>query len=198
ERLDGITSGVVFNHNDVVFGTQIQVRGLSGLQNSRLSPLIVVDNFPFEGDISSINPNDVESITILKDAAAASIWGARAGNGVIVITTKKGMLNTKPVVSINSNITFAGRPDLFAIPQLPTPEYIGIETTLFEKGAFDADINRATKPPLSPVVELLLNQRNGNVDEVAVATELQRLSLRDTRNDFGQYLYRQTVNQQYA
>src|SRR5690606_10506783 len=54
ERLDGITSGVVFNHNDVVFGTQIQVRGLSGLQNSRLSPLIVVDNFPFEGDISSI------------------------------------------------------------------------------------------------------------------------------------------------
>ncbi|WP_257670786.1 SusC/RagA family TonB-linked outer membrane protein [Parapedobacter tibetensis] len=198
ERLDGITSGVVFNRNDVLFGTQIQVRGLSGLQNSRLSPLIVVDNFPFEGDISSINPNDVESITILKDAAAASIWGARAGNGVIVITTKKGIPDAKPVISINSNITLAERPDLFAIPQLPAAEYIGMETMLFESGAFNADINRATKPPLSPVVELLLRQRNGDIDEAAVAAELQRLSLLDSRDDFSRYLYRQTVNQQHA
>jgi TonB-dependent Receptor Plug Domain. len=51
--------------------------------------LLVVDGFPIQGDFSSINPNDVESVTVLKDAAAASIWGARSANGVIVVTTKK-------------------------------------------------------------------------------------------------------------
>lgn len=49
-----------------------------------------MDGFPIQGDFSSINPNDVESVTVLKDAAAASIWGARSANGVIVVTTKKG------------------------------------------------------------------------------------------------------------
>lgn len=63
------------------------IRGISTI-NGPKSPLIVVDNFPYEGDISNINPNMVESITVLKDASAASIWGARAANGVIVITTK--------------------------------------------------------------------------------------------------------------
>src|SRR5690606_39598674 len=53
-------------------------------------PLIVLDNFPFDGDINSINPEDIESVTVLQDAAAASIWGAYAGNGVIVLTSKKG------------------------------------------------------------------------------------------------------------
>lgn len=48
-----------------------------------------MDGFPIQGDFSSINPNDVESVTVLKDAAAASIWGARSANGVIVVTTKK-------------------------------------------------------------------------------------------------------------
>ena len=53
-------------------------------------PLLVVDGFPTDLEMKNLNPNDVESITFLKDAAAASIWGARAANGVIVIETKKG------------------------------------------------------------------------------------------------------------
>lgn len=66
----------------------LQFGGLSTI-NASTAPLIVVDNFPYEGDINNINPNDVGSITIFKDAAAASIWGARSGNGVIVITRAK-------------------------------------------------------------------------------------------------------------
>ena len=65
------------------------IRGQGTLQSDK-APLIVVDGFPISTGFSSINPNDVESISILKDAAAASIWGARASNGVIVVTTKKG------------------------------------------------------------------------------------------------------------
>ena len=64
------------------------IRGSSSLYADK-KPLLVVDGFPIQGDFSSINPNDVESVTVLKDAAAASIWGARSANGVIVVTTKK-------------------------------------------------------------------------------------------------------------
>jgi TonB-dependent SusC/RagA subfamily outer membrane receptor len=86
-RLEDVTSGLIFNRNVEGNTNDISIRGRSTIfGNAR--PLIVIDNFPYDGDINNINPNDVESVTVLKDAAAASIWGARAGNGVIVITTK--------------------------------------------------------------------------------------------------------------
>src|SRR5690606_34190767 len=98
-------------------------------------PLIVVDDFPFEGNLDAINPNDVESITILKDAAAASLWGTRAGNGVIVITTKRGQL-THPIVNVSSGVGITNRPDLFSTPQMTTSEYIELQQFLFEKGFY--------------------------------------------------------------
>src|SRR5688572_21988730 len=73
---------------------------------------IVLDNFPYEWDFDSINPNDVESITILKDDAAASIYGARRGSGVIVITTNKGRSNQKMEIDINSTKSIMERPAL--------------------------------------------------------------------------------------
>ena len=93
DRLEGVTSGLLFNKNSLTANEKlgITIRGRNTLDDKvSADPLIVLDNFPYDGDISNINPNDIESITVLKDAAAASIWGARSGNGVIVITTKKG------------------------------------------------------------------------------------------------------------
>src|SRR5690606_34138284 len=87
ERLDAIAPGLQSDNR--AGNQQLNIRGLSSFSGTGGSPLIVVDNFPYEGDINNINPNDVESVTLLKDAAAASIWGSRAGNGVIVITMKK-------------------------------------------------------------------------------------------------------------
>lgn len=81
QRLNGITSSLLLNtgkhNNNPQNTTNISIRGLSTI-NGPLDPLIVVDNFIYDGDINNINPNDVETVTILKDAAAASIWGARA------------------------------------------------------------------------------------------------------------------------
>src|SRR5690606_36971263 len=77
------------------------IRGRNSIY-ADVHPLIVVDNFPFEGNLDNLNPNDIESVTVLKDAAAASIWGARAGNGVIVVTTKKGR-TVGPRVEFNMN-----------------------------------------------------------------------------------------------
>lgn len=86
------------------------IRGASTLYADK-QPLIVVDGFPIQGTFNSINPNDVESVTVLKDAAAASIWGARSANGVIVITTKKGSKD-RLKVNVNSFYRFAAPPDL--------------------------------------------------------------------------------------
>src|SRR5690606_34544776 len=87
-RLNGLVSGMSADAR--LSGLEaINVRGLSTIESDH-QPLVIVDSFPFEGNIDGINPNDIESITVLKDAAAASIWGARAGNGVIVISTNIG------------------------------------------------------------------------------------------------------------
>src|SRR5690606_30177215 len=87
ERLEGLVPGLQFDNREG--NPQLNVRGINTLSPTMMDVLVVVDNFPYQGDIANINPNDVESVTVLKDAAAASIWGSRAGNGVIVVTTKK-------------------------------------------------------------------------------------------------------------
>src|SRR5690606_14182674 len=136
-RLDGITSGLVFNANtgNTINGSyDINVRGRSTI-NANDQPLIVVDNFPYYGDLIDINPNDVAQVTVLKDAAAASIWGARAGNGVIVITTKNAKNNQRLRVSATANTTIADKADQYYNPFfLPSDAYIEIERFLFEKG----------------------------------------------------------------
>ncbi len=76
----------------------IRIRGIGTINNN--NPLIVIDGIP-GGDLNSINPNDIESVEVLKDASTAAIYGSRGGNGVILITTKKGQVG-KPQISIDS------------------------------------------------------------------------------------------------
>ncbi len=77
----------------------INIRGISTLGNN--SPLVVIDGI-VGGDINLLNPNDIESVSVLKDAGSAAIYGSRAANGVILITTKKGKKNTRPTVTYNA------------------------------------------------------------------------------------------------
>ena len=67
----------------------VRIRGIGSMYASN-NPLYVVDGIPYEGDISAVNSQDIESMTVLKDAAAAALYGARGANGVILVTTKKG------------------------------------------------------------------------------------------------------------
>ena len=93
-------------------GATIRIRGGSSLSASN-DPLIVIDGLAMDNDgikgvanlLSTINPNDIESFTVLKDASATAIYGSRASNGVIIITTKKGEKNTKPRVSYEGNMS---------------------------------------------------------------------------------------------
>jgi TonB-linked SusC/RagA family outer membrane protein len=92
-QLQGRTSGVtVIGDGQPGSTSKVRIRGFASFQNN--DPLYIVDGVPTQ-DIASMNPNDVESISILKDAGAASIYGSRASNGVIIVTTKRGSRGTK-------------------------------------------------------------------------------------------------------
>ncbi|MDO3641256.1 SusC/RagA family TonB-linked outer membrane protein [Mucilaginibacter sp. L3T2-6] len=196
-RLDGITPSLAFD-NRAPGHQQLSVRGRSTILSDN-SPLVVVDNFPFEGDLHDLNPNDVENITVLKDAAASAIWGARAGNGVIVVTTKHGKYNRPAHLSFNASWTAGGKPDLFYNPAfLPSADFIGVEQQLFQAGFYSAAENDPAKPVLSPAVELMIQNRDGQLSDADLQTKLAALSKIDVRNDFGKYFYRKSLSQQYS
>jgi len=83
----------------------MEIRGRTSL-SGELRPLIVIDGVIYRGDLNNINPNDIESVDILKDASAAAVYGSQASNGVILLTTKKGRQTGKPVINYSSSYTF--------------------------------------------------------------------------------------------
>ncbi|HEX6427947.1 MAG TPA: TonB-dependent receptor plug domain-containing protein, partial [Niastella sp.] len=91
QMLQGRVSGLQFTQTDGQPGsaTSIRIRGTNSI-NSGNEPLYVIDGFAGVGDLASINPGDIQSIEVLKDASATAIYGSRGANGVIIITTKKG------------------------------------------------------------------------------------------------------------
>ncbi|MDR6966956.1 TonB-linked SusC/RagA family outer membrane protein [Flavobacterium arsenatis] len=113
QGLVGKVAGVqVFNNNGLPGEPAvIRFRGIGSLSASA-APLYVVDGVPFNGDVASINNNDIESMSFLKDASAAALYGNRGANGVIIITTKKGK-NKKTVITVDSKSGFASR----AVPE---------------------------------------------------------------------------------
>ena len=201
-RLDGVTTGTLFlKGNSTLQKTPFSgllIRGFSAVGGLR-PPLIILDNFPYDGDPNNLNPNDVESITLLKDAAAASIWGAQAGNGVIVITTKKGRFNRPVQVSLNANVSFNGKPDLKYLKSISSSDFIDMEQTLFKNGYYDRYLDpNYPFTPLTPVVELLAKQRSGEISGPSATAQIDALRNHDVRDDYLKYMYRVASKQQYA
>lgn len=196
DRLNGITNSLLYDRR---FGLPI-IRGISTLTSSIQSPLIILDNFPYEGNIQNINPNDIDEITILKDAAATAIWGAKAGNGVIVITTKRGKQNQKLKIGFTSNITVTDKRRLFDDKNfLNSKNFIEVEKYLFDRGFYNNDLNnRITFPVISPVVETLNAQRAGTISGDVANQIIADLEKQDIRSDYLNYLHRKSINQQYA
>lgn len=168
QRLNGVTNGLSFNvgknNSNPQNKTNIMVRGHSTI-NGPLDPLIVLDNFVYEGDIDNINPDDIESVTILKDASATSIYGARGGNGVIVITSKRGRFNQSVQVDVRASTMITAIPDLSPLRTMDNKDYIAVERMLYERGNFNADINRSNRQMLTPVVDILNRKAKGALTE---------------------------------
>ena len=109
DALAGKLSGVLIQNQDGEPGAdpKIQIRAASSISGDS-NPLIVVDGFPISGSLATVNPNDIESIEVLKDAASAAIYGSRGANGVVLVTTKKGK-SGKASISYNAFVSTSSR-----------------------------------------------------------------------------------------
>jgi TonB-linked SusC/RagA family outer membrane protein len=203
DRITDVTSGLVFNPFMNVANNRsgITIRGISTI-NANMQPLIVVDDFPYDGDIGNINPNDVLNVTVLKDAAAAAIWGVKAGNGVIVITTKRGKFNQKSSIQFNANVTVGQKPRIFDVPMMNSKQVIEYEKGLFNTGYYNDydDLYPSFDyfPAVPKAIELMLAQRLNTISLTQLNEELAVLEQNDVRKDYDKYLNQNSINQQYA
>jgi TonB-linked SusC/RagA family outer membrane protein len=142
QMLQGRAAGVVVgNDNSPGGGTMVRIRGFGSVNNN--SPLYVIDGVPTQGTLNQLNPNDIESMQVLKDASAASIYGARAANGVVIITTKKGKAG-------EPNISF----DYYTGTQRPGRMLDLLNTEELGSYLYQADIGAGKNPSVtSPSVQ---------------------------------------------
>lgn len=137
-----LTSDVVSRFQGKIAGVQVDqnnkltIRGRGSI-HSNTEPLVVVDGFPIEGGLQSVNPDDISSITVLKDAAAASIWGVRAGNGVIVITTKSGERKEKPALDVSYFLTVNSKPEMKDLHLSSSADVIDLQLEQIRKGYWE-------------------------------------------------------------
>jgi TonB-dependent starch-binding outer membrane protein SusC len=125
QALQGRLPGVEFSQSSSQPGAtmQIRVRGSRSLTASN-DPLVVLDGIPFAGSIGDINPSDIISVDILKDASATAIYGSRGANGVILVTTNRGKQGQKARLSYS---TFVGAKSVFAkFPMMNGPEFVAL------------------------------------------------------------------------
>ncbi|QZT36440.1 SusC/RagA family TonB-linked outer membrane protein [Halosquirtibacter xylanolyticus] len=200
---------------------KIRIRGNASLNGSQ-DPLWVVDGVPLtntdvpsldgkdisdltNSSIAGLNPNDIESITVLKDAAATAIYGARASNGVIVVTTKKGKKG-KVNVNINSNISFVQRPKMNDLNLLNASEKVDLELQM--AGRTDFSPWGSYNYHGGEVMRILENDKNGQSNELSIYQDKgfdhlskvkqdQISALRSSGSDWGKEIYRSAVNQNH-
>ncbi|MDO5663880.1 MAG: SusC/RagA family TonB-linked outer membrane protein [Bacteroidia bacterium] len=152
-RLEGQVPGLIKNNKG-----ELSLRGIVSLKG-QTQPLLVVDGTPFEGDIKSINPSIIDNITILKDAAAASIYGARAANGVIVISTKRGTMDGRTHVSYDGSVRITGKPDINYLNLINSKELVDVQIDAFRYNTQKWDDIKLKRELLDPVSEMLYKHR---------------------------------------
>ncbi len=140
QALQGRIAGVEMSQTSTRPGAtmQIRIRGIRSLSADN-NPLIVLDGIPFMGSIADINPNDVKSIEILKDASSTAIYGSRGSNGVILITTDKGARNRKPQINYSG---YVGAQNVFAkYPMMNGPQFVALRAAAAQYSNGQDEVN---------------------------------------------------------
>ncbi len=204
QRLDGLVPGLTINNAPSASQNPVLIRGLStiGVNDPNIpgnyigtnrNPLYVVDGIPMD-DVSSINPQDIADVTVLKDATAASIWGARASNGVIVITTKRGKANEKIKVQYDGFVNFQGKPDLHYIPVLNSKQFIDAAKEVFDPVINPWDQVAAyydrSSTGIAPHELILYNQSRGLINDAQANAALDSLASINNVQQIGDLWYR--------
>ena len=179
------------------------VRGIGSIDTeTEKLPLIVIDGAISTMDLATLNPNDVENITVLKDAAAASIYGVRAANGVIVVTTKKGSVTGVPRISFSANTAFSGKPDLGYLRTMNSAQMIDYQEELVAKNILNGNniatslYSYATYYP-GEVAAAAIRLKNGQITQANYDALVGPLKAIDNKAQIQRYLLRPMSSQQY-
>ncbi|WEK38415.1 MAG: SusC/RagA family TonB-linked outer membrane protein [Candidatus Pseudobacter hemicellulosilyticus] len=215
ERLQGLVPGVDISTKTTAGKSRngtVKIRGLSTIVSSytkvNTDPLLVIDGFPSQISISAgaldfLNPDDIQSITFLKDAAAASIWGMQAANGVIVIETKKGSRNSKATLSFSTTQGLSSRPSLDYGKRMSVAEYIDLEKELVDKGRLADPLpasnatGKLVPENISQAQEIVYQYKRGTITEQQMNDKLAALGQIDNRSQMEDYLLQSPTTQQY-
>ena len=191
---------------------KIRIRGTASL-NGTQEPLWVLDGIPLEGttlptmddlkdideiystSIAGINPADIETITVLKDAAATAIYGARAANGVIVITTKSGRSGA-PKVNFSTRITYAPKTDIDRLNLLNSNEKVDLELALLGT-SYTYRENKGQVARLIDAAGETAAYKAGGWSALSSNTQAQINQLRNINTDWNDILFRNTLSQEY-
>lgn len=186
--LEGQATGVVLDKNG-----KIEIRGVSTF-NAEKSPLIVVDGYPIDGGLENLNPDNIENITVLKDGVAASIYGSRAANGVIVVTTTKGKIDTFNV-SYKGIVSTILKPQLSALNRASASDYIDAELDIFRQNPNAP--STMDRRGMGRVTWLMMQVREGNMDEKVAMDEINELRKVDGLKQAEKYFFRNQLSHQH-
>lgn len=164
-------------------------------------PLIVVDDMPTDLTLSEINPYNVESITVLKDAAAASIYGALAANGIIVVVTKQAK-EEGAHVNINADWFITSKPNFNSLNLASTSDIIDYQTAVFdanvaESGSASGFLSSYKAGYYNPLFQLYLDRENGTLSNSEVEATLNQWRNNDYYKEYRDNAWRTTVTQRY-
>lgn len=191
---------------------KIRIRGTASL-NGTQDPLWVIDGVPVNGtevpalddlkdidniyqsSIAGINPADIESITVLKDAAATAIYGTRAANGVIVITTKNGKAG-RPEVSFSTRLTYSPKPDIDRLNLLNSSEKVDLELELLNTD-YTYRENKGGVARILNAAGVMGLYKSGGWAALPAEVRYKIDALRDINTDWNDILFRDTFNQEY-
>lgn len=190
-QLEGKVPGLVIKNNGA-----LAIRGQSTLQGVT-APLIVVDGMPYEGLLTDLNPALIQDVTVLKDAAAASIYGARAANGVIVVRTLEGGTSEKTKINYQGNLVFTTAPNVNDLHLMGTREMLELNKygVKFNLSSPDEVDPRKYTDPFSL---MLLRWRDGKVSDAQIDEEINRLSTVNNVAELADFYYRPGFNQQHT
>ena len=200
--LEGQIAGLRMNINPNNGDMSPILRGVGTFSpNVGTMPLIVVDDMPTDLTLSEINPYNVESITVLKDAAAASIYGALAANGIIVVVTKQAK-EEGAHVNINADWFITSKPNFNSLNLASTSDIIDYQTAVFdanvaESGSASGFLSSYKAGYYNPLFQLYLDRENGTLSNNEVEATLNQWRNNDYYKEYRDNAWRTAVTQRY-
>lgn len=189
--VEGQVAGLVLNKDG-----SLTIRGI-GTLNAEVAPLIVVDGYPTEIKLSDLNPDNIENITVLKDAVAASIYGSRAANGVITVTTKQGKMG-KTTVAYKGSFAVQLKPNLDDLHLGSTSDYIDAELALYNLNPNGGNYKLSTQSENMSLVNQLIAQRDANmISEADFNSQIAALRNVDALKQMEDYMMRNKMTQSH-